>query len=183
MAEVGHHSAVQVTVGRVGDRLVEGVGAHSDGTPTQVVLADVDRVEGGVEGFGATMQDVGLGDRVIAQRVIGHIVLRVHHILDQVIPLVLGVGDEEDVLLAFWGAGDLAEGGDHPGHVGVADVVLLAVGGPAAVAGGKDHVGLIDVGAVGLFGQAEGEHFAGLEPRGGLALGVLVGAHPDRAQA
>jgi len=47
----------------------------------------------------------------------------------------------------------------------------------------EDHVGLVDVGAVGLLGEAEGEHLALLQLGGGFALGVLVVAHPDRAEA
>ncbi len=39
---------------------------------------------------------------------------------------------------------------------------------------GQDHVGLTDVGAVGLFGQAEGEHFADLEPAAALRLASLA---------
>ncbi len=125
----------------------------------------------------------GLGHRVVAQRVIGDVVLRVHHVLDQLIALVLGVGGEEHVLgVVLRGAGELAEGGDHPGHVGVADVVLLPIGDPAPAGGRQVHVGLVDVGAVRLLRQAEREHLAGLEQPGGLALGVGVGAHPDRAQ-
>ncbi len=133
-----------------------------------------------MEGLGSAVQDVGLGDRVVAQRVVGHEVLRIHHVLDQVVAIMLRVGGEEHV---FVGAFELAEGGDHPRHVGVADVVLLPGGGPASVFRRQVHVGLVDVRAVRLLRQAEGEHLARLEQRGGLALGVLVGAHPDRAQA
>lgn len=65
---------------------------------------------------------------------------------------MLGVGDEEDVFLVFWGVGDFVEGGDYLGYVGVVDVVFFVVGGLVVVVGGKDYVGLIDVGVVGLFG-------------------------------
>ena len=96
------------------------------------------------------------------------------------VPIVAGVGGEEDVLV---GARDLAEGGDHPGHVGVTDVVLLAARGPAVFRRRQDHVGLVDVGAMALLGQAEAEHLALLQLGGRLALRVLVVTHPDRAQA
>src|SRR5262249_61430554 len=99
VGEVGDGGAVQDAVGGVGDRLVHGVGAHADRAPAQVVFADVHRVEGGVEGVGAAVQDVGLGDRVVAQRVVGDVVLRVHHVLFQVVPVVLRVRDEEHVLV------------------------------------------------------------------------------------
>src|SRR5208283_2018908 len=55
VGEVGDDGPVQDAVGRVGDRLVHGVGAHADGAPAQVVFADVDGVEGGVEGPGAAV--------------------------------------------------------------------------------------------------------------------------------
>ena len=47
----------------------------------------------------AAVQHVGLGDRVVAQRVVGDVVLRVDDVLDQVVAVVLGVGGEEDVLV------------------------------------------------------------------------------------
>ena len=101
VAEVGDDGAVQVPVGGVGDGLVEGVGTHADRAPAQVVLADVDRVERGVEGAHPAVQQVGLGDRVLVQRVIRHVVLRIHHVLLAVVPIVLGVGGEEDVLVGI----------------------------------------------------------------------------------
>ena len=97
VAEVGDERPVQVAIGRVGDRLVHGVGAHADRTPAQVVFADVDGVQGGVERVRAAVQQVGLGDRVVLQRVIGDVVLRIHHVLDQVVAVVLGVGGKEHV--------------------------------------------------------------------------------------
>ena len=187
VTEVGDDGPVQDAVGRVGDRLVHGVGADADGAPAQVVLAHIDGVECGVEGPGPAVQHVGLGDGVVAKRVVGDVVLRVHHVLFQLVAVVLGVRGEEHVLRAVLRtAGDLAERGDRARHVAVADVVLLPVGGPSAAgfAGrGEDHVRLVDVRAVRLFGEPEGEHLPGLQLRGGLALRLLVVAHPDRAQA
>ena len=65
--EVGHVHAVEVAVGGVRDRLVEGVGRDPDRGPAEVVLADVDRVERRVPGFVAARKDVVLGDRVVVQ--------------------------------------------------------------------------------------------------------------------
>jgi len=136
-----------------------------------------------VESVRAAVQQIRLGDRVVVQRVIGDVVLRVHHVLDQLVAVVLRVGGEEDVLVSLV---DLAERGDHARDVRVADVVLLAVRRPPVpkiVCGRQDHVGLVDVGAVGPLGQAKREHLALFQLGGRLALGVLVVAHPDRAQA
>ena len=66
VAEVGDQTAVELTVTGVVDGLVERVGADADGCPAQVVLADVDGVQRGVEGAHAAVQQVGLGDREAA---------------------------------------------------------------------------------------------------------------------
>ena len=55
--------------------------------------------------------------------------------------------------------------------------------GAVLVAGRREHhVGVVDVGAVFALGQPEGHHLSGLQVIGGLELGVLVLALPDRSE-
>ena len=112
------------------DGLVEGMGADADGSPAQVVLADVDRVESRVPGILSDRQDIVLGDRVVMQGILADIVLAVGDVADQLVLFFAVIGDEEDVLAAVR---HLAEGGDHGGQVGVADIVFFAVGQVAAI--------------------------------------------------
>ena len=159
---------------------VEGVGADSDRRPAEVVLADVHGVERRVPGLLALREDLGLGDRRVVQREVRDVGLAVHHVLDALELLVLGVDREEDVVLS---ACDLAEGRDECRPVGVADVVLLAPRPVAAVGLGHQlHLGRVDVGAVGALGEPEREDPAVLEQARRALLDRLVAAHPDRSE-
>ena len=182
MGEVGDVHAVQTAVGRVVDGLVEGVGADADGRPAEVVLADVDRVEGGVPGVPARGQDVGLGDRVVAQGVLGDIGLAVDDVLR---PARSCGGDSrpQRTRSRLYPA-ILPKVETIGGLVAVADVVLLAVGQIGAVGlWGQRHLGRVDVGPVVPLRKAEGKDGPVLEQRGGPLLEGFVGAHPDGAEA
>ena len=121
------------------------------------------------------------GDRVAVQGVLGHVVLGVDDVFDALVVFVLRVDREKDVVAGFR---ILAEGRHQGGLVGVADVVLAAVGHVAVPAqGGEHHLGGVEVGAVGFFGQAEGEYAPFVEEPGGLFFDRLVVAHPDGSQA
>ncbi len=181
LRELGHGFPEKDAVRGVVDGLVEGVGADPDGGPAQVELAHVDRVERGIPGLLPLLEDLLFLDRVVVQVVLGHVLLARHDVSHQLELFVVRIDGEEDVLAR---TGDLAEGGDDDGLVGVADVVLVALGQVGAAALGLEHhVGRIDVGAVLPLGEAEGEDPAVLQVLGGLLLYLLVLAHPDGAEA
>ena len=181
--EVGHPLAVEDAVVGVGDRLVEGVLADADRREAEVELADVDRVEGRVERLGAGVHEVGFGDRVVVQAKLADEHLPGHHVLDQLVVVVVAVGGEEDVAVGALHVGAPAEHRDDAGLVAVADVVLAAVGREAALAVGlQDHVGGVDVGAVLLLREAEGEDRALVEQLRGAPADRGVGALPHRAE-
>lgn len=168
----------------MGDSLVHGVFADADRGGAQVELADVDGVEGGVEGGAAGVQDVLGLDGVVLQAELADELGRVDDVLEQVVGRVTAVGGEEDVAVGTLNIGAAAEDGDESGGIAVAYVVLGAGGTEAAVAVRlQQHVGGVDVGAVRLLGQAEGEHLALVEELGGAVAGGCVVALPDRAEA
>ena len=191
MGEVGDGVAVEDAVVGVGDGLEERVLDHADAAVAEIELADVDGVERGREGLRPFVEQVGGGHRVVLQPEVADIHLTVDDALDQVIVVVAAVGGEPDVAL---GALDVTAPGEHRHHrgdVAVADVVLLAVGaeqnarlgiGAARCGRGEDEVGVVDVGAVVALGQRERHHLTVVEVGGGLALGDLVVALPDRAE-
>ncbi len=180
MREVGHGAAEQPAVARVVDRLVEGVGADADRGPAEVELADVDGVERGVPGLAAAREDVGVRDRVVVQRKLGDVVLRVADVLDALVLLVARIDDEEHVVV---GVADPAEGRDQGRLVAVADVVLAAAGEVGAVRlRHQRHLGRVDVGAVLLLRQAEREDMPLAQQPGGLLFDGLVVRDPDRAE-
>ena len=156
--EVGHRHAVQPAVGGVGDGFVEGVCADADRSPSQVVLADIDRVKTHVPGVPADRQGLVLAHRVVVQSILPDIVLAVGHVADQLVLLITVISDEKDILSILR---HLAKGRDHAGQVGVADVVFLAVGQVAAIRlPGQCHFRRVDVRPVFALGQPEGEHAA-----------------------
>ena len=121
-----------------------------------------------------------LGDGIVVQGELGHVVLAGHHILDQFVFFVLEVGREEHELT---GVGYLAKGRDQGGLVAVADVVLGSVGQPGAVVlGGQGHFGGVDVGAMITLGQSEGKDRTVAQQFGGPLLHLFILRHPDRAQ-
>ncbi|GAA3030492.1 hypothetical protein GCM10020000_04010 [Streptomyces olivoverticillatus] len=166
------------------DGLVHRVLADADRAGAEVELADVDGVQGGVERGAAGVQDVVGRDRVVLEAELADVLRGVDDVLDEVVRLVAAVGGEEDVAVGALDIGAAAEDGDEPGGVAVAYVVLGAAGQEAAVAVGlQQHVGGVDVGAVGLLGQAEGEHLALREELRGAGAGGGVVALPDRTEA
>ena len=179
MREGRHLGAVENTVVRVGHGFVEGVLADADARPAEVDLADVDRGQRGVPRRLAGVQDVRLGDRVVVQRERRHVHLVGDDVLLKFVLRRLGVDQEEHVLV---GVGELAEHAQPPGNVAIADVVLRPVGHPAVLCGRENHVGRVDIGTVRLLGQAEPEDRPGLEQFADELLGLLVLAHPHRAQ-
>lgn len=116
------------------DGLVEGVRADPDGGPPQVELAHVDRVERGVPGLLAALEDLALLDGVVVQVVLGHVHLAGDDVAHQLELLVVRVDGEKDVLPR---ARDLSEGRDDDGLVGVSDVILVALGQVGAVVRGS----------------------------------------------
>ena len=177
--------------GGVIDRLVEGVGADADRGPAEIELADIDGVERAVPGLAAARQDVGLGDRVVVEREVGDVVLRVAEVLHALVSLVPRIDHEEDVVVglvivrngAVW-PGHLAEDRDQRRLVGVADVVLLAPRQEGPVRLRKErHLARVEIRAVLLLGQPEGEDAPLLQQASGVALDLLVAAHPDRPEA
>lgn len=125
MAEVGDGVAVQNPVLRVGDRLVEGVFAHSDRRRAQVELADVDGVERGAEGLHPGVQDVLGAHRVVLEAERADVDLHVHDVVDEVVVLVAAVGGEEHVPVLALDVTSAAEHRHQARDVAVADVVLL----------------------------------------------------------
>ncbi len=184
MREGGDGAAVEDPVVRVRDGLVHRVLADADGGGAEVELADVDGVQGRVEGRAPGVQDVLGADRVAVEAELADVLRGVDDVLHDVVRRVAAVGGEEDVAVGALDVGAAAEDGDETGGVAVADVVLGAGRAEAAVGLGlQQHVGGVDVGAVGLLGQAEGEHLPlGKEFRGAGAGGGVV-ALPDRAEA
>ena len=185
LAHVGHVGdlhAVEDAVGGVRDGLVEAVLGNADGCRADVELADVHGIERRVPRMGAPGEDVVFGDGVVVEREVGNVLLVADDVLLELIGLVAVVGGEEGVIVGA--VLDLAQGGDHLGLVAVADVVLLAVGHERTVTlGGQRGLGGVDVCAVGALGKTEGEDGAALEQLCSPFLGLLVGAHPDGAQA
>ncbi len=181
--ERGDRAAVEDPVLGVGDGLVHRVLADADRGGAEVELADVDRVEGRVEGGPPGVQDVLGGDRVVLQAELADVLGGVDDVLHQVVGRVAAVGGEEDVSVRALDVGAAAEHGDETGRVAVADVVLGPAGPEAAVAVGlQQHVGGVDVGTVALLGQAEGEDLAlGQQVRGPAACGVVL-TLPDRTE-
>ena len=126
------------------------------------------------------------GHRVAVQVERGHEHLPGDDVLDQLVAIVTGVDEEEDVLAGMLGVvvGEAPVDTQPPGGVAVADVPLAAGGGePAAGVAGQDHVRGVDVGAVLALGETEAEDVAVLEQSGDLLAGGVVAAEPHRAQA
>ncbi len=182
--EGGDGAAVEDAVLRVGHGLVHRVLADADRGGAEVELADVDGVEGGVEGGPAGVQDVVRADRVVLEAELADVLGGVDDVLHQVVGRVAAVGGEEHVPVRALDVGATAEDGDESGGIAVADVVLGAGGPESAVAVGlQQHVGGVDVGAVRLLRQAEGEHLALGEEFGRAGAGGGVVALPDGAEA
>ncbi len=125
MSEVRHHAPEELAMSRVVDGLVESMLADSDGTPPEVELADVDRVQHVIPRLLALLEDVSVGDGIVVQGVLGHVILVVDDVLHTLVVRMFGIDGEKDILAAV---GHLAEGGNHRGLVAIADVVLVAVG-------------------------------------------------------
>ena len=157
---------------------------HADRAEAEVELADVDRVQRGLERRDAGVQDVLGAHRVVLEVERADVHLRVHDVPDQLVRGVAAVGGEEDVAVGPLDVGAAAEHRDHSRDVAVADVVLAAVRAKSTFAvRGEDHVGRVDVGAVVTLGQAEGEDRPLVEQLGRARLRGCVGALPDRAEA
>ncbi len=181
--EGGDGAAVQDAVVGVGDRLVHRVLADADRGGAEVELADVDGVEGGVEGGTARVQDVLRAHRVVVEAELADVLRGVDDVLHEVVGRVAAVGGEEDVAVRALDVGASAEDRDERGGVAVADVVLGTRRPEAAVAVRRQqHVGGVDVGAMGLLGEAEGEHLTLGEEFRRAAAGRGVLALPDRAE-
>ena len=181
--EVGDPPAVQDAVVGMGDRLVHGMLAHADGGEPDVELADVHRVQRGIEGRLPGVQHILRPHWVVLQTELGHEHLGLDDVLDQPVVLVLAVRREEHVPVRTGHVRPSAEHRDHAGHIAVPDVVLLA-GGPETARSirGQHHVGGVDVGPVLALRQPEREHRTVLEPLRRAAAGCGVLALPDRPQ-
>ncbi len=183
LAELGHPLAEEDAALGLGDRLVEAVLRHADRAEAQVELADVDRVERGLERRGAGVEDVLGADGVVLEVERAHVHLAVDDVLSQLVGVVRAVGGEEDVRVRPLHVRAPPEDGHHPGQVAVADVVLAAGRSEAALAVGLEHhVGRVDVGAVVVLGQAEGEDRTFLEQLSGARASGVVVRLPDRAE-
>ena len=162
------------------DRFVERVGAHADRCPAEVVLADVHRVEGAVPSVVAPCDDVFLGDRIVLECILRHVVLTRADVLHELVLLVLRVCAEEHVLT---GVRELAKGRDDGGLVPVADVVLTPARGVGAVSLRREHhVARVHVRAVLLFREAKREDRSLVQGLRRALLDRLVLAHPERSE-
>ena len=194
MRELGNGMVEQDPVGRMIQRLVEGVRADADGTPAQVILPHVDGIHRRAPRFQALGKDLGLGYLVVVQGIVGHVILGAAHVLDAVIVIAFIIGNEKHVtalVLPRFGIGqdvaisigDLAKSRREIGGLAIPDVVLLAFRDVGAIfLRDQFHLGGIQVRPVLLFREAECKHAAFLQALRGFLLYFLVLAHPNRPE-
>jgi len=75
MGKVGDAVVEQFAVGGMCDGFVKSMGADPDGSPAEVVFADIDRVQRAVPSLLAGAQDLIVGNRVALQGVFGNVIL------------------------------------------------------------------------------------------------------------
>ena len=97
--EIRHVHLVELAVRRVVDRFVESVRADADGTPAQIVLADVDRIQRRVPRCRSPRDDLGFCHRVVSEFELRDIGLADRYFLRALVGWVCAFGREEDVFV------------------------------------------------------------------------------------
>ena len=75
MGKIGDTVVEQFAVGGMRDGFVKSMGADPDGSPAEVVFADIDRVQRAVPSLLAGAEDLIVGNRVGMQGVFGNVIL------------------------------------------------------------------------------------------------------------
>jgi hypothetical protein len=75
MGKIGDAVVEQFAVGGMCDGFIKSMGADSDGSPAEVVFADIDRVQSAVPSLLAGAEDLIAGNRVGLKGVFGNVIL------------------------------------------------------------------------------------------------------------
>ena len=177
--EVCHIMIKQTTVRSMSNRLIKRMCTHPNRRPTQIIFADIDRIQRRIPGIAPTRKNIGIGDGILMQRVFRHVILRINHILHALKLLMVRLDHKKHIVARV---GHLAKGRNQRRFIGIANVILRTIRAIAPIHRPQRHLTGVQVRPMRFFRKTKGKDRALLQQPRRLVLHRLIVAHPNWTQ-